>query len=306
MSGTPRLDGIKTLTRNEDVKQSTCSGKYSIIYNGKSHQFETEYALSYLEDKKETEVRVNVSSIQVALMALGMKERPIKNGTETIWDQTTGNVKAKIEWKNGVQDGLTEIYNSKNGKLITQFQIKNGKKDGPEKGWDRSGEKLLVDLVWKDGNATGVEKRFDANTGRVLIDYIWKNGKQTGLAIKGSLLSNYAEYHVKDGVLDGAYKKYAVGREVEPYLEEIRNYKMGKLDGEFLRYSPNGEIISKRYYKDDVEALPALNGQTINANSSRITACLDSKINALRKELGEESVIHADELNEWEIECTQQ
>ncbi len=70
----PELKNIKTTFRNDELKQCQCSGTYSFTYNGKQREIDVAYELAYLQDKGETEVKVDVNSVKAGLMAIAMRE----------------------------------------------------------------------------------------------------------------------------------------------------------------------------------------------------------------------------------------
>lgn len=73
---TPELVNIKTVTSNDELKSRSCSGQYSFSYNKTPRTIDVTYLLSYLQDKKETEVKVYTDDVAAGLMAMVMRERP--------------------------------------------------------------------------------------------------------------------------------------------------------------------------------------------------------------------------------------
>jgi antitoxin component YwqK of YwqJK toxin-antitoxin module len=312
LSGTPELTSVKTLSRNEELKQGQCSAKYTFTYNGKLREIDVTYDLAYLQDKGKTEVKVAVTEVNNGFMDLLSKERPIKNGIEEIFDSTTKNLQYKITWKNGIQDGVTETYNPINNKLIAQVSLVNGQKDGVEKAWSNDGAVLLVDFKWTGGKATGFQKFFDVTGKKKLTDLAWKDGKATGFQTvaelnNGDLQNGYDEYDIKNGLYEGIHKRYSPKSELphDLYLRIVENYKEGKLDGPFREFGEDGKVVEDRVYKDGIEIpINAKNiSPTPNVNNAKSEACLDSKIAKFHKEQGNEALIMADVIEEWTTEC---
>ena len=52
------VSNVKTLDHNENADSYACSATYSLIYNGRKFEHNINYDLSYIEDKKETEVSI--------------------------------------------------------------------------------------------------------------------------------------------------------------------------------------------------------------------------------------------------------
>lgn len=306
LSGVPELTSVRTLSRNDEVKQAACSAKYTFTYNGKPREIDVAYDLAYLQDKGETEVKVTVGDVLGGVMAIVMTEHPIKNGVEKIMDSKTGNLQHQIEWKNGVQDGVEEIYNPVTKKLIAQINVANGKKTGSEKRWNADGSMLLINLNWADGKATGFEKQVNVAGDKLLTDLVWTDGKATGFQTVGTLGTNYDEYHIKDGAFDGVHKTYLASHYANAmFLYKAENYKEGKLDGLTQEFGEDGKVVAEIRYKDGV-ALPGNSGQSsfsTNAGGAKSEACLDSKIAKFRKEQGADALISNDVITEWKGAC---
>ena len=256
LSGSAELTNIKTTSRNDDIKQATCSATYSFTYNGKPREFEVTYYLAYLADKSETEVKVGLDRIVGSFVGMVNAEPPIKNGEEKIIDPKTGNLQHTIEWKNNVQDGTEKIYNPSTNKLIGEIHVANGQKVGSEKRWNTDGTVLLIDLYWVDGKATGFQKQYNASGDKLTTDLTFKDGKATGFQTVSTRSSEYEEFSFKDGQYDGAHKVYAMdGVTGKMFLRKTENYKAGKLDGpvQLFDESGNEETDMRETYQDGVK-----------------------------------------------------
>lgn len=260
LTGKPELSGVKTLSRNDELKQSQCSAKYSFIYNGKQREVDTTYELVYLQDKDDVEVKVDVGGIKSALMGIVMREAPIRNGVEEIMDPKTGNLDHTVEWKNGIQDGVQKFYNPANNKLIAQVDVVNNQKSGSEKRWTADGSVLLTDINWVNGKANGIEKQWDETENKISTELNWKGGKQTGFQRTYNYGSgSYEEFQYKDGMLDGKYNRYqrrvdtAVQNDSKTFLQAVKTYKNGKLDGLNQEFDEMGSLTSQNKYKEDHE-----------------------------------------------------
>jgi len=294
------LVDIKTLSHNENLKQSRCSGTYNYTYNGKPRQANVEYELAYLEDSGKVETKANVTEVQSALLRVAMTEMPIKNGVEKLYD-SNGKLDRKLLWKDGKLDGEQVFYYPENGNIRGTQMVVNGIKSGSEKGWAKDGTTLLIDLKWADGKANGFLKSVN-DDGKLITDLIFKDGKETGFQ---TVLSSYAydEYVFKDGLLNGKHRKYSTFGQKEPKIELEENYVNGKLNGLVYTYY-DGELGKKQLYKDGVEVVSALENNNTESAKSSIDSCVTRKIAAFRKENGEEATINNGVLEEWEQECT--
>lgn len=220
----------------------------------------------------------------------------------------------KVKLIDGKKDGIEETYSPTSNKLIAKVNMVNGIIVGSEKHWSNDGSVLLIDRNWVDGKATGFSKQFDATGAKLLVDLTWKDGKATGFETVGDTGgAAYNEYHLKDGLFDGVHKGYAFTRDAKPsgtFLYIVNNYKEGKLNGKSQEFGEDGKISSETYYSEGVEIpLPPshvagldtqVNTTTLNSGS-----CVDSWTAAHRKEVGEDAMITADQINEWEHWCRQ-
>lgn len=256
LSGSPELSNIRTISRDDELKQAQCRATYTYTYNGKPREADVTYTLAYLQDKGEVDVRVVIGDVYGAIAGLVSHESPIKNGLEKILDPATGNLQHTIEWKNGVQDGEEKLFNPATGKVIAQANFTKGQKTGSQKVWSSDGSTQLIDLTWEDGKATGYEKQYDASGTTLLTDLTWKDGKASGVQTTGNLQATFDEYHLKDGVYDGIHKSYVAGdgaNNYKPFLAKTENFKDGKLNGLTQEFSETGDVTAERYYKDGVE-----------------------------------------------------
>jgi antitoxin component YwqK of YwqJK toxin-antitoxin module len=306
LSGSPGLTSVKTLSQNGELKQAQCSAKYTFIYNGKPREIDVPYDLAYLQDKGETEVKVAVGDVMGGIMAIVMREQPIKNGVEKVIDPKTGNLQHEIEWKHGVQDGVEKIYKPATNKLIAQINVVNGKKSGAEKWWNADGSQLLIDLIWVDGKATGFQKQYDASGNKLITDLVWKDGKATGLQTTGNLETNYDEYHFKDGLYDGIHKHYGISIAANGvFLFKTDNYKDGKLDGLSQELDEAGKVVAESNFKNGVAGPASVQSASTTPSGGKVSSekCLDSKITKFHKEKGNDALVSNDMITEWETSC---
>ncbi|WP_302857466.1 toxin-antitoxin system YwqK family antitoxin [Ralstonia pseudosolanacearum] len=237
ITGEPKLENIKTLDTQNDGKQSQCVGSYTLTYNEKPHSIDVAYDLTYLEDKKDTEVKVAVRDVQSGLMGLAVSERPIKNGEEKVFDTYNGNLIAVRRWKKGREDGVQEYYDRESKAMVRQYTSVDGEKNGPEKAWGANG-KLMTDLTWKNGKATG----FATTEGG----------------------AGYTIVQLKDGLKEGPQKTYEASQDSE-HLAKIENFKNGKLDGLTQKFNEQGKIIFEVLYREGRLAMEDnKTAQTIN------------------------------------------
>jgi len=318
MTGEATIESIKTVDTENDGKQSQCVGSYTLTYNEKPRSIDVSYNLAYLEDKKDTEVRVGIEDIKLWLFKLKLTEPPIKNGEEKVYDGA-GRVNEILRWKNNQQDGIQEFYNPENNalagklnmvagkkegsekqwtpdgqKLIADINWVNNQKEGSEKRWAPDGEQLVVDLNWVHGKKNGTEKRVRENDRKLMTDVVWKDDKATGF-ISSDGPGPYTTTQFKDGLKDGPQKSYDtyMGKE---YLEKIENFKDDKLDGLTQQFNSDGKVIAETLYSE---------GRFVRKNATeadKFHACVDGWSAKFRTERGW-NMVSDNTRREWESWC---
>ncbi len=70
--GKREMYGISTTQADHDLGRYSCSATYSFEYRGNTREVAFTYSLNYLEDKKESQVLVDVNRIKTGYMTAGM------------------------------------------------------------------------------------------------------------------------------------------------------------------------------------------------------------------------------------------
>jgi antitoxin component YwqK of YwqJK toxin-antitoxin module len=102
-------------------------------------------------------------------------------GTEKIYNSSTGKLVEKMNWSNGTYDGDFASYNATNGKPVVEGAFAEGKRDGAWKFYTDDGTQLTARLSYQNGQYAGVAEQYDAETGKRigLVDK-WVDGKING------------------------------------------------------------------------------------------------------------------------------
>lgn len=207
--------------------------------------------------------------------------------------------------KQGVAHGVEEQRSPNNGKLVHRMTWVDGKLQGKEEVWSEDGTQL-AQLDWQNGRQTGFEKRLAKGDNHVLADLKWQDGKQTGFETLGSdepMSTGYSRVEMRDGVRHGELRQYALARTRDGLaLYKVEHYVNGKLDGKVLNYGENGEVASFDLYKDGTE-ISYGNAPDETGAPPAGGNCVDAKVAAFHKESGEDAMVTADMLGEWEGAC---
>lgn len=279
MSGEASITDVKTISKNDALKQAQCTAKYTFTYNKNQQQVDVEYQLAYLEDKKTVEVLAMADKAKAEVMFVAMKQAPIKNGVQKFFDAQTGKLIQTIDWL-------------ENKKLS-------------QKSWTSDGKTQIIDIKWDGDKSNGWEK-YIGKDGKLTKDLIWKDGRATGY--QTSLFTDDGSpqelFTMKDGLYDGVHKQWSHDSPPNNLILE-ETFKSGKLDGLQRKYI-NGKLDSEVMYKagDVVAASPAVDGAGAPNTSPAVEKCVTAKIDSFHKSEGMDTPINNVVLQEWTALCT--
>jgi antitoxin component YwqK of YwqJK toxin-antitoxin module len=136
-------------------------------------------------------------------------------------------------------------YDAERTKLALRSEYQQGLIQGIFEKFDRSGN-LEHRHNFVDGKMEGRSETF-YSSGRIHNVSSYKGGKK-----EGEYIGYYENFDMKrvvclykDDKLEGEYTAYYEDGEIELRY----HYKSGILDGELVRYSPKGNIISSKFYR---------------------------------------------------------
>ena len=209
---------------------------------------------------------------------------------KTYFPGKEGRPAAEASFDNGILDGDFTMYGPASGRKIFRATLKNGKLHGKQEMFDDESGKLVFRTVYSKGLVDGELERYARGTDRLT-------------------------YRVKmvDGVKDGIEETYDV---FSGKLQDRRGWKMGKLHGDVVAATQDqdknttDELKVVARYDNGVQLPMAPVAPTANTATSttaptpaKIQGCLDARIVAFRIQHGEDEVITADQLSEWESDC---
>ncbi|MET3465076.1 toxin-antitoxin system YwqK family antitoxin [Variovorax atrisoli] len=213
---------------------------------------------------------------------------------------------AEVSVKDGLLDGKATC--TTRGKKSAELGFKEGRKHGEWRTFDEKGE-VYARVGWSNDRKDGVEK-IDGpnylNPPEPLVDLVWKNGKQTGTV---SDYDAYTVFRYRDGQREGEQLRYWMNDGATLYLHRRENYAEGSLNGLTKILNPQGQVIREEIYKNGNLVSSKEVGQAKppqaqpNASVLNVQGCVDTRIVAFRVQHGEDEVITADQLGEWESEC---
>lgn len=243
-------------------------------------------------------------------------DKGVLNGVATCKYSRGDLTKYKLAFSDGVLDGKFERYESdKDNNLTVKANFKSGQLDGTENIYSRTTQKLIHRANWENGVANGKAERFDEESGKLIFRGKLTDGKLDGDIVKytkdGKILIYRAAFN--KGLKNGLEEGFSEDNGKLIYSVQWRNNVQ---DGPFKQWDTTGnKLIVDKTFKDgvDIAQAPAhlseltLDQATarIQANTSNLESCVDSWAAAHRKEVGEDAMITADQIGEWENWCKQ-
>ncbi|MDQ0072598.1 antitoxin component YwqK of YwqJK toxin-antitoxin module [Variovorax boronicumulans] len=209
-----------------------------------------------------------------------------------------------------VNDGLFDgkITCTTQGRKSAELAFNQGKKHGDWRVFDDRGE-VYIQVGWDNDRRDGIDKLYGPhaiNPSEPIRDLVWKNGKQTGTVIDDG---SFMVFRYRDGLQDGEQLEYSVHNS-KLYLFKKINYVGGRTQGITQVFDPRGQLVQEETYQNgdrvsvrDV-GQPKLAAEAKPRATMTLRECLDGKIAAVHKEQGEEAMVSADMLSEFETTCT--
>lgn len=176
----------------------------------------------------------------------------------------------------GVLDG--DVICKLASKEIPLFRIpyKKGGIDGKLIIYDlNKKENILTEASFSNGDLDGASTIYSPKTGKTIHRAAWKNGKANGL-----------EEMFDESTGNLIFKGNIVN---------------GQFDGEAVEYSNDGKLIKKTMWKDGVIQQDAIQSPT--TNNANPKNCVDLWGDAYRREHGDDAMVTADQVGEWETWC---
>jgi antitoxin component YwqK of YwqJK toxin-antitoxin module len=212
----------------------------------------------------------------------------------------------EVPVKDGLFDG--KITCTTQGRKSAELAFNEGKKHGNWRVFNDRGE-VYIQVGWDNDRRDGIDKLYGPhaiNPSEPIRDLVWKNGKQTGTVIdEGSFMV----FRYRDGLRDGEQLEYSVHDGSKLYLFKKINFERGQAQGIAQVFDPRGQLVQEETYqhgdrvsvRDVGNPKPAVEAKP-RANMT-LRECVDGKIAAVHNEQGEDAMIPADMLSEFEANC---
>lgn len=222
----------------------------------------------------------------------------------------------EMSFDKGALDGRIKTYFPRNGgKLAAEAEFDNGVLDGDMTMYGPQSARKILQVSFKQGRVHGKQEIVDDETGKPVSRATYSKGLVNGELVRYSRGTDRLEYRVRmvDGVKDGIEENYDA---FSGKLRDRSGWKMGKPHGEVVvatldnDRNPTDELKVVQRYDNGVllpsepAATTAAEAATVApATPAKLQGCIDARIVAFRIQHGDEEVITADQLSEWETEC---
>lgn len=232
---------------------------------------------------------------------------------------------ATVTFKNGEPDGRQEIYSPSTHRLVHVSNWTGGAPQGQEEGFDENTGNRVLLAMYVNGQLDGAFTRYASDGKQITYRATFVNGKPQGTeetydSTTGKL-TGHAEY--ANGLLNGTVKRW----NTDGKLVFEKDYR----DGQEIPSSPAiNECLDRRYTefrsagdpRENVDggqrnqweaeckeelganAGPAVRTEsTTTAGSSDNDICVSIWTAAFHRENGDDALVMADQLNEWQSWC---
>lgn len=215
------------------------------------------------------------------------------DGQQKIYGASSGGLVTKVTWSHGLYDGDYASYNESNGKAVLKGNFAGGRRNGTWEQFTADGKTLIVQASYKDGNLDGVEEHFDPDTGkRILKIDRWTDGKIGGTKkIWDRNGVPVSDETYADGVL---VDRKDVSANQQSNLDPLQQQLMTALAGSGVATSAPQKLAEVASPTGQPHGPPA-----------DLDACVSDWVAAHRKAVGDDAVIAADQLDEWQAWCVQ-
>ncbi|HIE1653690.1 TPA: toxin-antitoxin system YwqK family antitoxin [Burkholderia cenocepacia] len=235
-------------------------------------------------------------------------------------------VRIETSFKRGAVDGSFALSGGQDNGPLMEVTFHNGQPDGTQKVYSWTNHKLVHTFPWNSGIASGTEEAFDADTGAVVKRATFIDGKYEGdvvhYASDGKQVTVKATY--VGGKLNGPYKEWdasgtlitdktfsdgvEVGADGSDFGACMNEWSDAYRDAPDHRSFPSSELHQRWERSCRAGAHPAKPGSTQTAESgshtpSDLNRCIDVWNAAFRRENGGDSIVTADQLDEWRSWC---
>lgn len=245
----------------------------------------------------------------------------VLHGRSVVYGPESGREVLNVSFKQGKLAQTEEIFDDQSGKLVHRIPIEDGVITGEIVAYDKHGSQLAYRAQMHKGVKHGVEEQFVHETGILEYRQNWVMGQLNGEVVR-SKRDAKTQRLVNEQYVAARYENGKVVWAADPSDEFIpdperiaedarqervracvaeRRDKLAQEGRRFLDDSAIGQLHAECDRSMAVTITSA--SASTSATPAKLQACLDARIVAFRVQHGNEEVITADQLSEWETEC---
>ncbi|NIE82548.1 MULTISPECIES: toxin-antitoxin system YwqK family antitoxin [Burkholderia] len=223
----------------------------------------------------------------------------VLNGEEDGFDETTSNRVLHATLVNGLYDGEFVRYAPDGTQVTYRAKFVNGRPDGIEEAYDPHTGRLTGHAEYASGVLNGIVKRWDTD-GRLVYEKEYQNGQP--------LRNEAVAVCVNQRDLQHQSQE---GEDISALLNEWEAQCREELHGAFSTAPGTAAASSATAGSGSTDAeitraIRAAANEAVSAPAGRSTpvdACVDQWTAAFHRESGDDAIITADQLGEWQSWC---
>ena len=250
----------------------------------------------------------------------------VLDGRSVVYGPESGREVLNVTFKQGKLAQTEEIFDDQSGKLVRRTPIEDGAITGEIVEYTKHGSQLAYRAHVQMGVKHGLEEQYVHESGILEYRQNWVMGQLDGDVLRSKrdpkterlVNEQYVAQRYESGkVVYAANPSDAYIPDPERIAEEARREtvrscvkerrdKLAQEGRDFLNDSEIGQLTAECYHA----VLAATSSTSATAPSSgtaptpaQLQGCVDARIVAFRVQHGDEEVITADQLSEWEIKC---
>lgn len=227
----------------------------------------------------------------------------VLNGDAVCFGKNNNSKIFEMSFVDGQLDGEFLYYGPKGGDhVVAELSMKKGLPDGKHLIHSQPKGNIIFEMVWENGKGQGKQKIYNEVTGELTSVLTYVDGKVEGDMVRYAPDGKQIIYKATavGGLKHGVEEHYTI--EGKPLFHG--QWLHGKQNGVFKQWDGNGNLISEVTWSNGVQQQQNTPENTKNSLQN-IDACVENWIKAYRAEVGEDAVVKADQMTEWEDWCNE-
>jgi len=211
-----------------------------------------------------------------------------------------------VDIKGGVFDGKAICRLPQTEAPMSEITYLNGAAEGPAKLYAPGKSNVLVAATFKAGALDNTLEVTNPDNGKLVLRQGWKAGMLHGKVVQYTPDGAHLIYtsEVTDGVRDGVEESFdrETGKR-NGYAE----WRAGAPHGKRQQWDAGGNLVNDQVIENGIlvsDTLQAKRAKEADNHSSGTQACVDQRVKDHRREVGEDAMINAAQLEEWETMCS--